>query len=98
MEKKSKPINIQINNIIDEQVRLNRKRLEPIVGGILYVFIEAFLPIVYCLEDMKLNRNGSWNSDMIHDASGQFFSRTAFQFIVCLIVIYFLFHLFKLNF
>ena len=36
MEHKSKPIDRQLNNMVDDRVSLNRGRLEPIVGGVIY--------------------------------------------------------------
>ena len=51
------------------------------------VFAEVFVPLTQCLEAMKLNKDGVWNTEAVCDASGLFHSVTSFQFIVCLIVV-----------
>ena len=51
------------------------------------VFAEVFVPLTQCLEAMKLNQDGVWNTETVRDASGLFHSVTSFQFIVCLIVV-----------
>ena len=51
------------------------------------VFAEVFLAVVKCLEKIKLNVEGPWNTDSVRDASGLFHATISFQFIVCLIVV-----------
>jgi len=51
------------------------------------VFAEVFVPLTHCLEAMKLNQDGIWNTETVCNASGIFHSVTNFQFIVCLTVV-----------
>ena len=51
------------------------------------VFVDVFCAVMRCLEIIKCNVGGKWNSDSVRDAGGLFYSTLGFQFIVCLVVI-----------
>ena len=51
------------------------------------IFAEAFVPIIFSLEAMKVNEGGQWNPTTVNDASGLFHAATSFEFIFCLITV-----------
>ena len=53
----------------------------------LEIFAEAFVPLIFYLEAMKVNEDGQWNPSTVNDASGLFHASTSFQFILCLTVV-----------
>ncbi len=51
------------------------------------VFIQIFYSVIVCLEPIKNNEGGSWNSESVRDAGGLFHAAVSFPFIFCLVVV-----------
>ena len=49
-------------------------------------FEELFIPIIYCLEKMKFNKDNTCNRDTSVKASSFFTLVSTFQFVACLVL------------
>lgn len=50
------------------------------------IFLDLYVPVVRCLEDMCRDNSQNWNRDTQKDASSYFFACTRFQFIITLVI------------